>query len=167
MTLPGPLRRWEDIQCMASPKLDRELDIFLELLQTISIPTEHPSPTAFLPMSALATQLLKLPRIADHVQLSQVENHRRESVAALQKAGNVRSRLAAFEANLKLGAHSRLPTSSYLKAPSCSTAHLHGEEGSGSQRSACRTLKSAMAALCTADTGAVLMSWNHQDQIMT
>ena len=104
---------------MASPKLDRESDIFLELFQSTLIPTEQSSPTASLPMSALATQLLRIPRIADHVQLSQAENHRRESVAALQKAGNVRSRLAAFEANLKLGAHSRLPTSSYLEAPSC------------------------------------------------
>ena len=41
------------------------------------------------------------------IRLLQDDIHRRQSVAALQKAGNVRNRLAAFEANLKLGAHSR------------------------------------------------------------
>ena len=40
------------------------------------------------------------------IRLAQDDIHRRQSVAALQKAGNVRNRLAAFEANLKLGSYS-------------------------------------------------------------
>lgn len=49
-------------------------------------------------------------------RLLQAENHRRQSVAALQKAGNVRSRLAAFEANLRLGAQQApLPCPSPLR----------------------------------------------------
>lgn len=113
-------------------------------------------------MSAMAIQVLRNWRIADHDQLSQAENHRRESVAALQKAGNVRSRLAAFEANLKLGADSRPPTSSYLKAPSCLRLICMSKKAAGLSAQPAGDFKSATGALCIADTAAMLMSWNHR-----
>ena len=107
MTLQRLLRRWEKKARMASMPV-RKPD-YVKHYKISAIWYQNPVfAVCGLPFLGLPCSYISLVTLYANVvpwRLLQAENHRRQSVAALQKAGNVRSRLAAFEANLRLGAH--------------------------------------------------------------